>query len=76
MNGAHDTIYLNSNQEDTFLSCEIELFQTLYDIAEVPLKDVVTEGSFVRVAVCDVKDEKKSNFYINKKQFGIKEWKI
>ena len=76
MNGAHDTIYLNSNQEDTFLSCEIELFQTLYDIAEVPLKDVVTEGSFVRVAVCDVKDEKEKHFYINKKQFGIKEWKI
>ena len=73
MNGAHDTIYLNSNQEDTFLSCEIELFQTLYDIAEVPLKDVVTEGSFVRAAVCDVKEEKEKQFYINKKQFGIKE---
>ena len=75
MNGAHDTIYINSNQEDTFLSCEIELFQMLYDIAEVPLKDVVTEGSFVRVAVCDVKEEKQKQFYINKKQFGIKEWK-
>ncbi|KAA0803352.1 DUF4937 domain-containing protein [Bacillus sp. JAS102] len=62
MNGAHDTIYINSNQEDTFLSCEIELFQTLYDIAEVPLKDVVTEGSFVRVAVCDVKEEKQKQF--------------
>ncbi len=39
MNGAHDKIYINSNQEDTFLLCEIEPFQTLYDIAEVPLKD-------------------------------------
>lgn len=62
MNGAHDTIYLNSNQEDTFLSCEIELFQTLYDIAEVSLKDVVTEGSFIRAAVCDVKKEKEKQF--------------
>ena len=62
MNGAHDTIYLNSNQEDTFLSCEIELFQTLYDITDMPLKDVVTEGSFVRVALCDVKVEKEQQF--------------
>ncbi|MGG2932982.1 YdbC family protein [Bacillus pacificus] len=62
MNGAHDTIYLNSNQEDTFLSCEIELFQTLYDITDTPLKDVVTEGSFVRVAICDIKVEKEKYF--------------
>jgi len=62
MNGAHDTIYLNSNQEDTFLSCEIELFQTLYDITDTHLKDVVTEGSFVRVAICDVKGEKENHF--------------
>ncbi|WP_377865743.1 DUF4937 domain-containing protein [Bacillus sp. R86525] len=62
MNGAHDTIYLNSNQEDTFLSCEIELFQTLYDINDKPLKNVVTEGSFVRVAICDVKEEKEKQF--------------
>ena len=75
MNGAHDTIYLNSNQEDTFLSCEIELFQTLYDITDTHLKDVVTEGSFVRVAICDVKVEKENHFYRSKKQFGIKEWK-
>ncbi len=63
MNGAHDTIYLNSNQEDTFLSCEIELFQTLYDITDKPLKDVVTEGSFVRVAICDIKVEKEKYFF-------------
>ena len=75
MNGAHDTIYVNSNQEDTFLSCEIELFQTLYDITDTHLKDVVTEGSFVRVAICDVKVEKEKYFYRSKKQFGIKEWK-
>ena len=75
MNGAHDTIYLNSNQEDTFLSCEIELFQTLYDITDTHLKDVVTEGSFVRVAICDVKVEKEKYFCRSKKQFGIKEWK-
>ncbi|MEB5653208.1 MULTISPECIES: YdbC family protein [Bacillus] len=62
MNGAHDTIYLNSNQEGTFLSCEIELFQTLYDITDTLLKDVVTEGSFVRVAICDVKVEKEKYF--------------
>lgn len=62
INGAHDTIYLNSNQEDTFLSCEIELFQTLYDITNTPLKDVVTEGSFVRVAICDVKVEQEKQF--------------
>ncbi|HDR4423955.1 TPA: DUF4937 domain-containing protein [Bacillus cereus] len=62
MNGAHDTIYVNSNQEDTFLSCEIELFQTLYDITDMPLKDVVIEGSFVRVAICDVKVEKEKEF--------------
>lgn len=62
MNGAHDTIYLNSNQEDTFLSCEIELFQTLYDITDTLLKDVVTEGSFVRVTICDVKVEKEKYF--------------
>ena len=42
----------------------------------MPLKDVVTEGSFVRVAVCDVKEEKEKQFYINKRQFGIKEWKM
>ncbi|MES5886265.1 MULTISPECIES: YdbC family protein [Bacillus cereus group] len=62
MNGAHDTIYLNSNQEDTFLSCEIELFQTLYDITDMHLKDVVIEGAFVRVAICDVKLEKEKHF--------------
>ncbi|PFD69179.1 YdbC family protein [Bacillus cereus] len=62
MNGAHDTIYLNSNQEDTFVSCEIELFQTLYDITDTPLKDVVIEGSFVRVAICDVKIEMEKHF--------------
>ncbi|MDR4984736.1 DUF4937 domain-containing protein [Bacillus cereus] len=62
MNGAHDTIYLNSNQKDTFLSCEIELFQTLYDIIDTPLKDVVTEGSFVRVAICDIKLGKEKYF--------------
>lgn len=62
MNGAHDTIYLNSNQENTFLSCEIELFQTLYDITDMHLKDVVIEGAFVRVAICDVKLEKEKYF--------------
>ncbi|TXR84877.1 MULTISPECIES: YdbC family protein [Bacillus cereus group] len=62
MNGAHDTIYINSNQEDTFLSCEIELFQTLYDITDTRLKYVVTEGSFVRAAICDVKVEKEKYF--------------
>ncbi|WP_433772082.1 DUF4937 domain-containing protein [Bacillus wiedmannii] len=62
MNGAHDTIYLNSNQKDTFLSCEIELFQTLYDITDTPLKDVITQGSFVRVAICDVKQQKENQF--------------
>ncbi|RWS44493.1 DUF4937 domain-containing protein [Bacillus mycoides] len=62
MNGAHDTIYLNSNQKDTFLSCEIELFQTLYDVTDTPLKDVITQGSFVRVAICDVKQQKENQF--------------
>ncbi|MEI2316201.1 YdbC family protein [Bacillus paramobilis] len=62
MNGAHDIIYVNSNQEDTFLSCEIELFQTLYDITDMPLKDVVTKGKFVRVAICDVKVGKEKYF--------------
>uniref|UniRef100_UPI00289F46DF YdbC family protein n=1 Tax=Bacillus luti TaxID=2026191 RepID=UPI00289F46DF len=62
MNGAHDTIYFNSNQADTFLSCEIELFQTLYDITDMSLKDVVTEGKFVRVAICDVKVGKEKYF--------------
>lgn len=62
MNSAHDTIYINSNQEDTFLSCEIELFQTLYDITDTSLKYVVTEGSFVRAAICDVKLEKEKYF--------------
>ncbi len=28
----------------------------------MPLKDVVTEGSFVRAAVCDVKEEKEKQF--------------
>ncbi|PEC20191.1 YdbC family protein [Bacillus cereus] len=62
MNGAHDIIYLNSNQKDTFLSCEIELFQTLYDITDTPLKDVIKQGSFVRVAICDVKQQKENQF--------------
>ena len=62
MNSAHDTIYINSNQEDTFLSCEIELFQTLYDITDTSMKYVVTEGSFVRAAICDVKLEKEKYF--------------
>lgn len=62
MNDTHDTIYLNSNQKDTFLSCEIELFQTLYDITDTPLKNVITAGSFVRVAICDVKEEKEKHF--------------
>jgi len=62
MNSAHDIIYLNSNQEDTFLSCEIELFQPLYDITDTHLNDVITAGSFVRVAICDVKQQRKKQF--------------
>ncbi len=62
MNASHDTIYLNSNQEDTFLSCEIELFQTLYDITDMHLEYIVIEGAFVRVAICDVKLEKEKHF--------------
>ncbi|MED1557584.1 DUF4937 domain-containing protein [Bacillus paramycoides] len=62
MNDAHDTIFLNSNQEGTYISCNIEMFQTLYDIAETPLKDVITQGSFVRVAICDVKEGKEKHF--------------
>ena len=38
------------------------MFQTLYDITNTPLKDVVTEGSFVRVAICDIKLEKEKYF--------------
>lgn len=67
MNGAHDTIYINSNQEDTFLSCEIELFQTLYDITDTRLKYVVTEGSFVRATICDVK-VKKEKYFLHKQE--------
>ncbi|ATI52701.1 MULTISPECIES: YdbC family protein [Bacillus cereus group] len=67
MNGAHDTIYINSNQEDTFLSCEIELFQTLYDITDTRLKYVVIEGSFVRAAICDVK-VKKEKYFLHKQE--------
>ncbi|PGM53698.1 DUF4937 domain-containing protein [Bacillus cereus] len=62
MNDAHDTIFLNSNQEGTYISCNIEMFQTLYDITETPLKDVITQGSFVRVAICDVKEGKEKYF--------------
>ncbi|MED0973167.1 DUF4937 domain-containing protein [Bacillus paramycoides] len=62
MNDAHDTIFLNSNQEGTYISCNIEMFQTLYDITETPLKDVITQGSFVRVAICDVKEGKEKHF--------------
>ncbi|MCV5410437.1 antibiotic biosynthesis monooxygenase, partial [Escherichia coli] len=36
--------------------------QTLYDITDTLLKDVVTEGSFVRVTICDVKVEKEKYF--------------
>ncbi|MED0987211.1 DUF4937 domain-containing protein [Bacillus paramycoides] len=62
MNDAHDTIFLNSNQEGTYISCNIEMFQTLYDITDTPLKDVITQGSFVRVAICDVKEGKEKHF--------------
>ncbi|MGG0311491.1 DUF4937 domain-containing protein, partial [Bacillus mycoides] len=62
MNDAHDTIFLNSNQEGTYISCNIEMFQTLYDITETPLKDVTAQGSFVRVAICDVKEGKEKYF--------------
>ncbi|MGN4422955.1 DUF4937 domain-containing protein [Bacillus cereus group sp. MYBK30-1] len=62
MNDAHDTIFLNSNQEGTYISCNIEMFQTLYDITETPLKDVIIQGSFVRVAICDVKEGKEKHF--------------
>ncbi|MED0964137.1 DUF4937 domain-containing protein [Bacillus paramycoides] len=62
MNDAHDTIFLNSNQEGTYISCNIEMFQTLYDITETPLKEVITQGSFVRVAICDVKEGKEKHF--------------
>ncbi|MGR3778295.1 DUF4937 domain-containing protein [Bacillus paramycoides] len=62
MNDTHDAIFLNSNQEGTYISCNIEMFQTLYDITETPLKDVITQGSFVRVAICDVKEGKEKHF--------------
>ncbi|EJQ12694.1 DUF4937 domain-containing protein [Bacillus cereus] len=62
MNDAHDTIFLNSNQEGTYISCNIEMFQALYDITETSMKDVITQGAFVRVAICDVKEEKEKQF--------------
>ncbi|PFN28632.1 DUF4937 domain-containing protein [Bacillus cereus] len=62
MNGAHDTIFLNSNQEGTYVSCDIEMFQTLYDVIEIPLKDAIAQGSFVRVSICDVKEGKEKHF--------------
>lgn len=62
MNDAHDTIFFNSNQEGTYTSCNIEMFQTLYDITEIPLKDVIAQGSFVRVAICDVGEGKEKYF--------------
>ncbi|KFN03277.1 DUF4937 domain-containing protein [Bacillus clarus] len=62
MNGVHDTIFLNSNQEDTYVSCEIEKFQTLYDITSISFMDAVAKGSFVRITICDVKNGNEQHF--------------
>ncbi|WP_410982518.1 DUF4937 domain-containing protein [Bacillus cereus] len=62
MNEMHDPIFYNSNQKDTYLSCEIELFQTLFDMKATPFTNVLTENLFVRAAVCDVKRGREQHF--------------
>jgi len=62
MNEMHDPIFHNSNQKDTYVSCEIELFQTLFDIKATPFTNVLAKNLFVRAAVCDVKRDREENF--------------
>lgn len=62
MNEMHDPIFHNSNQKDTYLSCEVELFQTLFDMKATSFTDVLTKNLFVRAAVCDVKRGREQHF--------------
>ncbi|MEN1936066.1 DUF4937 domain-containing protein [Paenibacillus sp. 102] len=62
MNEMHDPIFHNSNQKDTYVSCEIELFQTLFDIKATSFTNVLAKTPFVRAAVCDVKRGREENF--------------
>ncbi|WP_026590792.1 DUF4937 domain-containing protein [Bacillus sp. UNC437CL72CviS29] len=62
MNEMHDPIFHNSNQKDTYLSCKIELFQTLFDMKATSFTNALVKNLFVRVAVCDVKRGREENF--------------
>lgn len=62
MNDMHDPIFLSSNQKNTYVSCKIELYQTLFDMTELPFTHAIEQSSFVRAAVCDVKNGSDQHF--------------
>lgn len=62
MNESHDKIFNDNNQESTYTSCETELYQSLFNITETPFVEALAHSSFLRVAICDVKQESEKQF--------------
>lgn len=62
MNESHDMIINDNNQESTYTSCETELYQSLFDMAETPFVEALAHSSFLRIAICDVKQESEKQF--------------
>ncbi|MGG2015341.1 DUF4937 domain-containing protein [Bacillus sp. S10(2024)] len=62
MNESHDKIFNDNNQESTYTSCETELYQSLFDMTETPFVEALAHSSFLRVAICDVKQESEKQF--------------
>ncbi|HDX9578603.1 TPA: YdbC family protein [Bacillus pseudomycoides] len=62
MNESHDKIFYDNNQESTYTSCETELYQSLFDITDTSFIEALAHGSFLRVAICDVKQESEKQF--------------
>ncbi|ENQ3106453.1 YdbC family protein [Bacillus cereus] len=62
MNESHDKIFNDNNQESTYTSCETELYQSLFDMSETPFVEALAHSSFLRIAICDVKQESEKQF--------------
>lgn len=62
MNDTHDKIFYDSDQQNTYTSCKTELYQSLFDITETSFLDALAHSSFLRIAICDVKQESEKQF--------------
>ncbi|WP_242142951.1 MULTISPECIES: DUF4937 domain-containing protein [unclassified Bacillus cereus group] len=62
MDEIHDSIFNNSNQQETYVACDIELYETLFHIKESLLTNAIAKSTFIRTSICDVKSGKEEQF--------------